>query len=184
MNFDTQEKIISVTPISSSDFESMSLESMLNYDIIGIGIMDNNGGPYCQPKSETVQRVSQYIDLGYGVLYGHDVVGYFYGNSFGYGQIADKFGIKLGTEQCSVSGYCSPGTLSSSWSHYSNEIKVTKRGLVTDYPYNIPSGVLPINLTHTISNAAFGDVWAEPGEFAIGSEGSFTEAEIYSWELD
>ncbi|KAH0795964.1 Ig domain-containing protein [Histomonas meleagridis] len=162
----------------------MSLESMKNYDIIVIGIMDSNGGPYCQPYSETVQRVSQYIDLGYGVLFGHDVIGYFYGNSFGYGQIADKFGIKLGTEPCSVSGYCSPGTLSSSWEHYSNEFKVTNRGLVTNYPYNIPNGVLPISQTHTNSNAAFGDVWAELGEFATGTNKNFTEAESYPWELD
>ncbi|KAH0794934.1 Ig domain-containing protein [Histomonas meleagridis] len=185
MNFETKEEIISVTPISSSDFELMSLESIINYDIIVIGFMDMNGGPYCQSYSETVQRVWQYIDLNYSVLFGHDVVGYFYGNSFGYGQIADKFGIKLGSATCNVSGYCSTGTISTNWNHFSKEIKVTNRGLVTNYPYYIPSDVsLPINLTHTSSNAAFGDVWVELGEFENPNFGNFTEIENYEWTLD
>ncbi|KAH0794511.1 bacterial Ig-like domain protein [Histomonas meleagridis] len=162
----------------------MSLECMKNYDIIVIGFMDLNGGYDLQPYTQTVQHVSQYIDLGYGVLLGHDAVGYFYGNFNGYGAIADKFGIKLGTESCIVSGYCSPGTLPSNWNHYSTEFKVKKRGLVTNYPYHIPSDVLPINLTHTNSNAAFGDVWVELGEYTTGTGGNFTEAEAYSWKLD
>ncbi|KAH0787550.1 Ig domain-containing protein [Histomonas meleagridis] len=184
-NPQTKEQIIHVTPITTRDFNNFTLDQMKNYDVIVVGIWDFNGGPLDFPSSETVQRVSDYIDQGYGFLLGHDSIGFYYGNDKSYGPIADKFGIKLGTEICLFPTQCSSGTLESKWKHWSREFNVTKRGLLTNYPYQIPSGILPINLTHTCSNAAFGDVWMEMGAIDVPifeSLGDFSEAEATKWE--
>ncbi|KAH0803493.1 bacterial Ig-like domain protein [Histomonas meleagridis] len=190
-NHTSGEQIIHVTPVSKGDFDNMSLDEMKKYDVIVIGFMDANGdfGTWF-PEDETVQRVSEYIDLGYGVLFGHDVVGYVFGNEKGYGQVASKFGILLGTEEYNTTYFkaddCSNGTFSTGWMHYSDEFRVTKRGLLTNYPYSIPDGNLTCFETHTCSNAAFGDVWAEMGrntQADIYNYSNFTEAENYAWNL-
>ncbi|KAH0796022.1 bacterial Ig-like domain protein [Histomonas meleagridis] len=184
----TLEQIMRITPKSNTEFDEMSLEEMQKYDVIVIGFFDRNGGYGNHPKKDTVQRVSDYIDLGYSVLMGHDGFGFYFGNSHGYGPIADKFGVKLGTETINTtSSYYSVGTISSRWMHWSEEFFIKMNGLLTEYPYKIPYGKLPAYLTHTCSNAAFGDVWMELGEINVPNGeyvGDFTEAENYQWELD
>ena len=148
--------------------------------------MDANGADTDTPSSATVQRVSDYIDLGYGVLLGHDAVGYSSGNSVGYGWIADKFGIMLGTDECIVpTEYCSNGTIPGYWMYNSYYFYATMRGQPTDFPYKVESGDLPISLSHTISNAAFGDVWMQlSNNTGYFYEGNFTLGDEYGWELD
>ncbi|KAH0790060.1 bacterial Ig-like domain protein [Histomonas meleagridis] len=149
--------------------------------------MDSNGGYQSLPSNDTVDRLSSYIDEGYGVLLGHDSVGYYFGNSFGYGRIASKFGIVLGTEECFKENHCSNGTLSQRWMYWSKDFHVATRGLLNSYPYKIPDGNYSINLTHTCSNAAFGDVWMELGELDVPEKeypGNYTEIANFTMKLD
>ena len=182
------DQVIKVTPISKSEFDLMSLDDMKNYDVIVFGFMDANGLTGAIPTDDAINRVSAYIDLGYGVLFGHGCVGYYFGNNVGYGKIADKFGIKLGTFTCPVSSeYCSDGELSSSWMYVSEQFLVKMRGLPTNYPYQIPSGAVSIIYTHTCMDAAFGDVWMELGEmipYGGFSIEDLTEAKNYQWALE
>ncbi|KAH0800855.1 DUF5057 domain-containing protein [Histomonas meleagridis] len=94
----TKEQIIKVTPKTTAEFEKIMLDEMRNYDVIVFGTWDANGREYL--SDEAVERVKEYINLGYGVLIGHDVIGSEFGNEVGLGRIADMFGIKLGTRQC------------------------------------------------------------------------------------
>ncbi|KAH0785419.1 Ig domain-containing protein [Histomonas meleagridis] len=130
----TGKQIIHVTPKVTKEFDEMTLDEMKEYDVIFFGTWDSNGGQFI--SNESVQRVSEYIDLGYGVLLGHDVVGSSYGREIGLGQIADKFGILLGTTDCDLSS-CSNGDLPYKWRYYSNETKVTKSGFLTQFPYQL-----------------------------------------------
>ncbi|KAH0785371.1 bacterial Ig-like domain protein [Histomonas meleagridis] len=164
----------------------MELKSMFDYDVIFFGIHDSNGKDVI--NDEAVELVSQYIDLGYGVVLGHDVVGAEYGNEVGLGRIADKFGIKLGTANCSQTIKCSNGTINDKWRHWSGEIFVKKVGLPTQYPYEINQSNYSIPITHTAENAAFGDVWMELSNRTEDIpkdqyEGNFTAAESYAWNL-
>ena len=105
----------------------MTLDEMKAYDVIFFGTWDENGR--CVLGESAVSRVSDYIDLGYGVFLGHNTVGYRYGNSVSLGMNADKFGIILGTQECTSGfvNFCSNGTINAEWYYYSNEIIVKKQ---------------------------------------------------------
>ena len=157
-------RIINVDLISSKEFESgETIEKLMEYDVVVFGTWDANGRVFFNENSKNL--VEKYIDAGYGVLIGHDVIGSELGNKYSLGPLASKFGITLGSANCEFfKPYCSSGTISSNFRYWSKQAIVKKWGLLTEYPHKISSEKLTIPLTHTCENAAFGDVWMELGE--------------------
>lgn len=122
------------------------------------GTIDGNG---LRTISDTsVDAIGRYIDAGKGVLAGHDTIGFRMGKNVGLSRLSEKFNLMLGVwENITQNGY----EINEGWAYSSTKVKSTKRGFLTQFPWNLgPIGtVLNIPVTHTTSNAAKGNVWME-----------------------
>ena len=75
------------------------------------------------------------------------------GTTLGLSKIADKFNIKRGKWQSvNQNGY----DINKTWAYISRKIKITKKGLLTQFPWSLgPIGTeLEVSTTHTTSNGA------------------------------
>lgn len=117
-----------------------------NYDVIAFGFWDCN----CDKDltSYSLSVVKQYIEKGYGVLFGHDTICTLTNRVFN-----------------SLASYCNiqlaPIT---DWKRYTSngsQVTIAKKGLLTNYPYQIGDigTVLTIPYAHTVGQQAFGDIW-------------------------
>ena len=122
-----------------------------NYDVMMHGTWDANAGNVLNDNA--VNEIGRYIDAGKGVLAGHDTVGFSMGKTLGLSKLADKFNILRGVwDNVTQNGY----DIKKSWGYISPKVKLTKKGFLTQFPWNLgPVGtVLNVPTTHTTSNAA------------------------------
>ena len=122
-----------------------------NYDVMMHGTWDANTGNVLNDNA--VNEIGRYIDAGKGVLAGHDTVGFSMGKTLGLSKLADKFNILRGVwDNVTQNGY----DINKSWGYISPKVKLTKKGFLTQFPWNLgPVGtVLNVPTTHTTSNAA------------------------------
>ncbi|SFR65026.1 OmpL47-type beta-barrel domain-containing protein [Anaeromicropila populeti] len=122
-----------------------------NYDVIAFGFWDSNNEKDLTASSAAVLK--QYIEQGYGVLFGHDTVA---GNKASV-RVFNNF---VGYVNVELSPYTSGWT----WPAYScggTTVTIQKKGLLTNYPYQIGDvgTVLTIPNAHTVGQKALGDVW-------------------------
>ncbi|OHT05829.1 hypothetical protein TRFO_26335 [Tritrichomonas foetus] len=113
--------------------------------------------------------MTNYIEAGYGVLFGHDTLGFYFGNQRSYGPLAKYLDMKLGlwsnqTDREAGADY------RYSTGFWSRNVTIMKEGLLTSYPWHIGSvgDKLQVPLTHTCAQISSSDVWfqltdAEPG---------------------
>ena len=104
--------------------------------------------------------IERYIEKGHGVLSGHDTIGANLGTKYGMSKLGDKFNITRGVWWGSqANGY----DINYQWFIGSNKVRITKKGFLTQFPWNLgPVGtVLNVPYTHTASNGAKGNVWME-----------------------
>ena len=155
----TGEQAIYVTPVSSNEFNAAP-EIVWDYDIVMFGTWDESGGSLAdQPNSIATEVIEQYIKAGYGVLAGHDTIGYSYYGT-GLNVLRKHFKIDIGL----FYGSATKPTVDyeTTWGYVSEEVEVKKKGLLTNFPYELSVGTrLTIPLSHTTSNAAKGNVWME-----------------------
>lgn len=165
------KQIIHVEPYSLLEFEkdytdvNATLEKFKEYDVVVFGFWDAYARNIV--NDIIIEATSKYIQEGYGVLLGHDVIGSEMGKNYSFGKISDEFGLLLGTY--SGTKYFenigeTVGDIKEGWDYYSTKINVKKWGLLTQYPHKIEKPELKISTTHTCYNAAKGDVWMELGE--------------------
>ena len=158
----TGQQIINVTPISSIDFNN-NPNMIWNYDVLMWGTWDGNGGQKSQPNDNTISIIEQYIQEGYGVLIGHDTIIFTSDNTDRYGilrKLRKYFNIDLGYVWEPSKDLTNVDYNNASWWYNSSTIQVNKKGLLTNFPYELPKGAkLIIPETHTSSNAALGNVW-------------------------
>ena len=122
-------------------------------------------------SDSAVNVIGNYIDSGRGVITGHDSIGQTFGKKYGIGRLADKFNLYLG-----YWGEAAVETVdnrTTSWGYSSDKVKITKKGFLTQFPWNLGTvgTVLNIPPTHTASNAAKGNVWME---FTEGTHSQIT----------
>ena len=155
----TGEQAIYVTPVSSNEFNAAP-EIVWDYDIVMFGTWDESGGSLAdQPNSIATEVIEQYIKAGYGVLAGHDTIGYSYYGT-GLNVLRKHFKIDIGL----FYGSATKPTVDyeTTWGYVSEEVEVKKKGLLTNFPYELSVVTrLTIPLSHTTSNAAKGNVWME-----------------------
>ena len=128
-----------------------------DYDVVMYGTWDSNA--FNLLSDNTINIISDYINKGNGILTGHDTIGAGIGYN-GMSKIASKFNIAIGVWGASQSlGY----DYNIQWFYGADKIKVSKKGFLTQFPWNLgPVGtVLNVPYTHTASNAAKGNVWME-----------------------
>lgn len=136
--------LIEVTPVTFSEFNAnpskyltKDSEGKWNYDVVFVGAYDCNGSCTLQGRfnADTTNYITTYVDEGYGFLLGHDF------NSL-------KERLRSG-ESSGV------GAISS------DLIKISKKGIMTSYPWNLGEvgDVLTIPYAHNNGDMVDGDVW-------------------------
>ena len=165
---ETGEQLIYVTPMSVNDFEFNAANNpnfIYQYDVVVFGMWDRNAE--CSIKTETAQGIiAEYIRRGYGVLVGHDVISdvFYCGKPQSLLSIRDLFGIKSSFSDPKCYELNTGSSISSNYTCiYSEKILIQKEGLLTNYPHKIglTTDELQIPITHTLQNAAAGDVWLQ-----------------------
>ncbi len=173
INPETKQQLIYVTPVSSTDFNN-NPNVVWNYDIVMFGTWDGNGyNEDAQPNDNAINVLEQYIKAGYGILAGHDTIGYAY-NGIGLSRLRNYFNIEVGKFGVDFSTVTTPIEnidVQGNWLYYSEKVKVTKKGTITNFPWELQNTAeLTVPLTHTCSNAAKGTVWMELTNGYISSE--------------
>jgi len=154
----TGQQLIFVTPVRQDAFNE-NPNMIWEYDVVMIGTWDSNNRN--TPTEEAKTIIEKYIQSGYGMLVGHDVIS---GSGWTENQmntLRNYFHIELGYYG-EVTGTQPNTDYEDSWGYGSTSVKITKRGLLTNFPYEIPEGtLLEVPYTHVCANAALGDVWME-----------------------
>ena len=143
--------LISVDTVSISDFNAnpdaylKNADGNFKYDVLYFGAWDNNNLQDLSAAAET--GTEAFIKTGRGVCFGHDTL-------VSNDAIANPNFFKL-------AHYVNIETIN----HYTplggSEISVTKKGLLTNYPWNI-GGIgtaLTVPTSHSNSQIALGDIW-------------------------
>lgn len=155
--------LISVDPVSITEFNKDPKKYLKDnndtwiYDVIMLGSWDANNS--LVPSNDAVNLFAQFIDSGRGFLAGHDTIGFELGTNRGLGIIRDKFNIKV--------GYWSDNQTPTDegYNYYAgfigDRVKVNRKGLLTNYPWNIGEigTTLSVPISHSTSNFALGDIW-------------------------
>ena len=142
--------IIEVTPVTFTDFNAnpsnylfKDSDGTWNYDVIFVGAWDCNGSCSLQGKfsTSTENYVSNFIDDGYGFLGGHDFLSF-----------RDKFVSTGGVGQGAIS---------------SDLIVVNKKGVMTNYPWELGDVGTILNIPYSHNNNDFvdGDIWFKYEEY-------------------
>ena len=142
--------LISVDTVSISDFNASpdaylkNADGSYKYDVLYFGAWDAFASQDLSAAAET--KTDAFIKTGRGVLFGHDTM-------------VDNDTISM-PNFFKLAHYCDIQTIP----HYtvlgSAQIKVAKKGLLTNYPWKIGDvgTVLNVPLSHS-NQLAFGDVW-------------------------
>ena len=156
----TGQQLIYVTPMNAQEFNAHP-ENVWNYDIVMFGTWDGNGTTPDQPSEHAVNVIEEYIKKGYGVLCGHDTIGCAYGLT-GLSRLKSYFGIITGYWSTSQPGNIQGVDYQESWGYRSNRVKVTRQGLLTNFPWELPLGsIQTVPIAHTCANASVSDTWME-----------------------
>ena len=142
--------IIEVTPVKFTDFNENPSNYLFkdsdgnwNYDVIFVGAWDCNGSCSLQGKfsTSTENYVSNFINDGYGFLAGHD-----------FRSFRDNFVSTGGVGQGAIS---------------SDLIVVNKKGVMTNYPWELGDIGTILNIPYSHNNAIFtdGDIWFKYEEY-------------------
>ena len=142
--------LISVDTVSISDFNAnpdaylKNTDGSYKYDVLYFGAWDSNGNQDLSSAAEA--RTDAFIKTGRGALFGHDTM-------------VDNDTISM-PNFFKLAHYCDIQTIP----HYtvlgSSQITVSKKGLLTNYPWKIGDVGTVLNVPMSHSNQlAFGDVW-------------------------
>lgn len=142
--------LISVDTVSISDFNAnpdaylKNADGSYKYDVLYFGAWDAFASQDLSAAAES--KTDAFIKTGRGVLFGHDTM-------------VDNDTISM-PNFFKLAHYCDIQTIS----HYtvlgSSQIKVSKKGLLTNYPWKIGDVGTVLNVPMSHSNQlAFGDVW-------------------------
>ncbi len=142
--------LISVDTVSISNFNAnpdaylKNADGSYKYDVLYFGSWDSNGNQDLTATAET--KTEAFIKAGRGVLFGHDTM-------------VDNDRISM-PNFFKLAHYCDIQTIPKYTILGGIQIKVAKKGLLTNYPWKIGDvgTVLNVPLSHS-NQLAFGDVW-------------------------
>lgn len=132
---------ITCDAISMSNFNK-DPNSVWEYDVVVFGFWDLNSGWDLNTNSLDVMK--EYIESGRGVLFGHDTINSYVNHTY-FNELAHYVNLKLG--RVAYQG--------------GNKVKISKKGLLTNYPYKIGEvgDILSIPTSHISYQTPYGDVW-------------------------
>jgi len=166
--------LIDVDPVYMGEFNNDPSKYLKDsygewkYDVIFFGAWDTNNNNDLTAKSRS--EVVNFIERGGGVLFGHDTIDGTGNRNFEFAKLRSYVNIKLRY-------FDDLGTLPGLGS---TTIQVEKRGLLTNYPWEIEElgDELNISLTHTGQQIALGDVWMSFTDFENTTGASWRGPEI------
>ena len=142
--------LISVDTVSISNFNAnpdaylKNADGSYKYDVLYFGAWDSNGNQDLTATAET--KADTFIKTGRGVLFGHDTM-------------VDNDRISM-PNFFKLAHYCDIQTIPKYTILGGTQIKVAKKGLLTNYPWKIGDMGTVLNIPMSHSNQlAFGDVW-------------------------
>ena len=152
--------LIEVAPITIDEFNAnpnlylKNPDGSWKYDVIMFGTYDNNGGKDLTTSS--LEATKEFIESGKGVLFGHDTVTQ-WTNRINFPKLEEYINTK-------TYGFNGNGTPEDMWTmpwSGGTEVAITKKGLLTNYPWKIGDigTKLTIPYTHTNSQITKGDIW-------------------------
>lgn len=155
--------LIDVDPVDIHTFNAHPNQYMKNadgswkYDVVYIGAWDMNNAQYL--SDEAVNVIEEFIQYGGGVLAGHDTIGFNWGAELGVSKLRHYFNIKVGHYTNHYLKTDEGYNFSGGWT--STQLKLTKKGLLSNYPWDLGEvgTVFHVPLTHSTSNYAYGDIW-------------------------
>ncbi len=119
-----------------------------NYDVIVFGFWDSTN--YAKISSGSTQIIQDFIDAGYGVIFGHDTIQHT-GTSLGFNNLVqDNLDLIITTSDKSKRWF------------YSDKISVKKQGAVTTYPFDINGKDLLIPMSHSVGQLPGNTKTGEP----------------------
>ncbi len=121
-----------------------------NYDVIVFGFWDSNN--YAKISSDAANVVQEFIDAGYGVIFGHDTIQHT-GTSLGFNDLV----------QDNLDLIITSSDKSKRW-FYSDKISVKKQGAVTTYPFDINGKDLLIPMSHSVGQLPGNTTTGEPND--------------------
>ena len=156
---------IKITSIPVSEFNKKA-ESILyikegvpRYDVVCIGFFNGfgNANEDEQFTVESANNIGKYIDEGFSVLIGHDVISGINGSNVGLGINRDKFGIRLGQWDTNKTSGCDEGY---KFSYEGGNINIEKKTSITSYPWYIgkKGDCIEVAKTHTTSQITEGNI--------------------------
>lgn len=118
-----------------------------NYDVVAFGFWDCNASKSLSYQAFDV--VKEYIEKGYGVLFGHDTM--WSASNHIFNQYAPYINVEMAPIQSDYTA----------WSAGGSEVVIRRKGLLTNYPYQIGDvgTVLTIPEAHSTGQKAKGDLW-------------------------
>ena len=127
------------------------------YDVIMFGSLDSNGKRDLSTTS--LNATKEFIDSGKGVLFGHDTVSQWQ-NRANFPKLENYINVKTYGYKGTVTNDNITSMWTMPWSG-GTEISVTKKGTLTNYPWEVGDigAKLTVPYTHTNSQVAKGDVW-------------------------
>ncbi len=142
--------LIFVDTVSISNFNAnpdaylKNADGSYKYDVLYFGAWDSNGNQDLTATAET--KTDAFIKTGRGVLFGHDTM-------------VDNDRISM-PNFFKLAHYCNIQTIPQYTILGGTQIKVAKKGLLTNYPWKIGDVGTVLNVPMSHSNQlAFGDVW-------------------------
>lgn len=163
--------LISVDPVKLSDFNSNPSFYLKNpdgswkYDVVFFGSWDCNGdcGLNGDISANAKNLLDEFIEQGRGILFGHDTLHGANLNHPNFGYFRTRLNLKL-------QNFDPVGSVPFIGS---DEILIKKKGLLTNYPWQIGEigSTLRIPYAHTTAQIALGDVWMQFTNF----EGRFSQ---------
>lgn len=169
----TGQQLINVTLVDTEHFNEEP-EMIWNYDVVMFGTWDSNGRQ--SPDIDAIKVVEQYIKEGNGILTGHDTLSTLPEFVDTFCTLRNYFNIELGWigDEETDSKY---HDIEANWGHSSETVKVERNGMLTNFPWELPLGAeLTVPKTHTISNAAHGNVWMD---FINGDKMAYGDIQNY-----
>ncbi|MFT8889391.1 MAG: DUF5057 domain-containing protein [Ethanoligenens sp.] len=156
--------LISVDTVSITSFNANPNAYLKNasgsyqYDVLYFGAWDAFNGQDLSAAAESA--TDAFIRTGRGVLFGHDTM-------------VDNDGIAM-PNFFKLAHYCDIGTFSKYTVLGGTRITIAKKGLLTNYPWQIGSlgGTLAVPMSHS-NQLAYGDVWmtyAQPFTYSNGAD--------------
>lgn len=136
---------VPITAFNANPDTYLKNASGYKYDVVFFGAWDGNGGEDLSATAE--QAVDAFTSTGRGLLLGHDTCTTAFGRT-NFIALANKF-VNIISDSAAIPQYGS------------TQVQILKKGLLTDYPWNIGDvgTILNTPMSHTLMEFASGDIW-------------------------